>query len=115
MSDQKLWGFRIDDILHSIERIQSTLEGLDFIHYSENENAQDIIARHFQIIGEAARKIPDSVKESYPDLPWQKMVSLRNFVVHEYHNVDQKIIWDTAITKLPKIKDSLKKIRISNG
>lgn len=112
MSDHDLWAYRIRDILSSIARIENTLSGLDFDAYMQSSDAQDIVARHFQVIGEASRKLPDEVAARYADIPWKKMIALRNFVVHEYHRVDQRIIWDTALVELPKIKLALQKIEL---
>lgn len=115
MSDHHLWAYRIRDILSSIERIEKTLSGLGFDAYMQSSDAQDIVARHFQVIGEASRKLPDDVTARHSDIPWSKMIGLRNFVVHEYHCVDQRIIWDTALIELPKIKRMLKKIELPAG
>jgi uncharacterized protein with HEPN domain len=66
--------------------------------------------RRFQIIGEAARKIPVEIRDKYPDLPWQKMISMRNFIVHEYSYVDMKIVWDTIFLALPDLKTGLSSV-----
>lgn len=111
MSDHDLWFFRVEDILHAIDRIERVTGSIDLHVFQDSENDQDILIRRFQIIGEAARKIPAHVKEKYPNVPWQKMIGLRNFVVHEYHKVDYRLLWNTAVQELPKVRDLLNAIK----
>ncbi len=112
MSDHSKWGFRIKDILHCIERIELIVNDVNYDIFESSENDQDVVLRRFQIIGEATRKLPDEIKDRHPDIPWKKMIDFRNFVVHEYHRINYRIIWDTALIELPKIKDALLKIKL---
>ena len=61
----------------------------------------DAVIRNFEIIGEAAKNIPDFIKEKYYEIPWEEMYLLRNKVTHEYFGVDYEIIWDVASNYLP--------------
>jgi len=84
----------IEDILMSIERIFEYTRGFDFIHFKHDYKTVDAVIRNFEIIGEAAKNLPDSIKKQYPDLPWDEMYSLRNRVSHAYFGIDYEIIWD---------------------
>lgn len=66
--------------------------------------------RNLEIIGEAARHVPSEIQAQYPDLPWAEMQTMRNIVIHEYHGVNLKIIWQTVQEDLPSIISRLKQI-----
>lgn len=72
--------------------------------------AVDAVVRNLEIIGEAANKIPNTIKEDNSDLPWRQMYGLRNMVIHEYFGIDYEIIWEIVTRKLPTNKQSLIKM-----
>jgi len=109
---ERTWDFRIDDMLHAVSRILSKTQDLNYEGFHENEDICDIVLRQFQILGEAARKMPDDVKARYPDIDWRGIIGTRHFVVHEYKTVNYRIIWDVIIEKLPALKEQLRKIRL---
>jgi len=101
----------IEDMIESIDKILKyldTVEGLQ--EFLNNEMVIDAVTRNYEIIGEAASKIPQSIKEKYPELPWRQMYGLRNFAVHEYHIIDPNILWDIAQDHLVDNKMQLEKI-----
>ena len=104
------WKFRISDILESIARIQRHTRGFDFDKFESDEKTIDAVIRNLEIIGEAARHVPREIQAQYSDLPWAEMQTMRNIVIHEYHGVNLKIIWQTVQEDLPSIISRLKQI-----
>ena len=68
----------------------------------------DAVARNLEIIGEASKRIPVEIKRQIPDIPWKKIVGLRNMLIHEYSGMDKEIIWDIIENKLDTLEASLK-------
>ena len=66
--------------------------------------------RAFEIIGEAARQIPENVRQSNPEIQWREIAAMRNKLTHEYFGVNTKVIWRTVHEDLPVIIPLLKKI-----
>jgi len=97
----------LQDILQSMERIAEYIDGLSFFDFKSDHKTVDAVIRNFEIIGEAARKIPNEIKRKYPDIPWEEMYLLRNKVSHEYFGVDYEIIWDVAFNHLPFNKSQI--------
>lgn len=73
---------------------------------------QDAVIRRLEIIGEASKKIPNSVKHINKEIPWMRISSFRDFVVHSYFEASLNRIWIIVKEDLPKIKESLKKIKL---
>jgi uncharacterized protein with HEPN domain len=66
-----------------------------------------------EIIGEAARNLPDEIKNLAPEIEWKKVVSLRNILAHEYFNITREIIWDIIQNKLPSLKEACSRLMAS--
>ncbi|MFC1653002.1 DUF86 domain-containing protein [Planctomycetota bacterium] len=95
-------------MLDAIETIESYIAGQSFEDFLANKMMVDAVVRELEIIGEAANHISDGLKESHPDTPWFKIRGLRNFVIHEYFAVNEKIVWDTCRENLPALKKQIR-------
>lgn len=108
------WSFRIKDILEAIERIETFTKNMTFLEFDKNRMAQDAVIRNFEIIGEAGSHIPVSVQLQYSQVPWRQIISMRNFLIHEYFGADNRVIWDTIQLHLSTLKEHLLKIIIDH-
>ena len=98
------WGIFIDDILGSIEKIERYTEGKTFEGFSHNEIVIDAVIRNFEIIGEAARNIPEEIKGKYPFVEWKEMLGFRNVLIHDYFRIEVESVWDTVQNNIPILK-----------
>jgi len=64
----------------------------------------DAVIRNLEIIGEAATKLSNELKEKYSQVPWASMVGMRNKIIHEYMGVDYQVVWETIVSDLPQLK-----------
>ena len=99
----------LDDILESITHIETYIEGMDFESFAKDRKTIDAVIRNLEIIGEAARALPDDIRGMIPGIEWRKIVGLRNILIHEYFGVNTKIVWDIITVKLTPIKQEVKK------
>lgn len=100
----------LKDILTSVIRINDYIKGFTIENLTADFKTIDAVIRNLEIIGEAAKNLSKDLKEKYPEIPWRKMVSMRNKVVHEYFGVDVEILWKTAIEDLPPLKKQIKAV-----
>ncbi|MBI2019669.1 DUF86 domain-containing protein [Candidatus Daviesbacteria bacterium] len=100
----------LQDILTSLSRIEDYTKSLSFDDLKSDWKTIDAVIRNLEILGEAARNIPEEIIDKYPDVPWGYMVSMRNKVLHEYFGVDQEILWKTIKEDLPVLKLQIEKI-----
>jgi uncharacterized protein with HEPN domain len=106
------WRFRIQDILECMGRIAEYTAGMTYETFLSNRLVIDAVVRNLEVIGEAARHIPEKVQRQFPDIPWVEMKGMRNLLIHEYFGVSLEIVWKTVRENLPpvelKLKDVLK-------
>ncbi len=100
----------LHDMITSMERIASYLEGHTFESFQKSFMVVDAVIRNFEIIGEASKNMPMEIREKYPNLPWQKMYQLRNIVSHSYFDVDHETVWEIAKKSLPQNLIDLKEV-----
>jgi uncharacterized protein with HEPN domain len=93
-------GF-FQDILLSARLAISYLERTSVEELAKDIQLQDSVVRRLEIIGEAASHIAEEAAVELPELPWRKMVDMRNFTIHQYWDVDVNIVWETVKHDLP--------------
>ena len=97
-------------ILESIETLEEYLVGIDEAEYLSNMEKQDAAERRLQVIGEAIVQLPWEFKDGYPDIPWAKVAGLRNRLVHEYFDIDHKLVWNILEKYLPEFKRQIENL-----
>jgi len=83
----------LNDILEAIERIQAYIAGLEFDDFAADSKTVDAVVRNLEIIGEAARQLPEDFTKLNDHIPWYQIIGIRNRIIHEYFGVDISIIW----------------------
>ncbi|MGH8628923.1 MAG: HepT-like ribonuclease domain-containing protein [Gammaproteobacteria bacterium] len=94
---------RLLDIQEAIERIEKyARQGQEA--FEQEELIQTWIVHHLQIIGEAARALSSDLKDQHPEMPWSKMIGMRNILVHDYFGIDVDVVWAVVERDLPDLK-----------
>jgi uncharacterized protein with HEPN domain len=100
----------LDDIVEAIQRIEEYSAHTNFDSFKQDRKAIDAIVRNFEIMGEAVNKIPSSLRNKYPDIPWTEMMGMRNKLIHEYFGVDIQILWKTIKADIPQLEPQVRKM-----
>lgn len=101
----------LDDILESIERIRQYIQEKTFREFNDDLAAQDAVARRLEIIGEAVKHLPLSIRKAYPEIPWKQIAGMRDILIHEYAGVSTKTVWNTAKKNLSPLYKTIQKIK----
>lgn len=88
----------LSDILNSVEKIKSYTESLTYDTFIKDSKTLDAVIRNFEIIGEAANRLPEDFKDSHESINWFRIRGFRNRIVHDYMGIDFQIVW-TIIDK----------------
>lgn len=100
----------IDDILESCDKILQYTSNMSFNDFSRDAKTIDAVIRNFEIIGEAANRLPEEFKELHPSIDWYRIRGFRNRIVHDYMGIDFGIVWEIRNNYLPLLIASLRKI-----
>jgi len=98
------WKVYIEDIVTAVDKIERYIADYNLDLFLENSEKQDAVIRNLEIIGEAAGKVPDTIKENCQNVEWRKIVGLRNILIHEYFGVSIPMVWDIVQNKLTHLR-----------
>ena len=105
---------RLLDIKEAIERIlRYSDRGKQ--EFESSELLQTWVVHNLQIVGEAARRLSDSLKEQHAEVPWKEIVAMRNILVHDYFAVDVDEIWNVVERDLPELKNKIDSVLESDN
>lgn len=94
----------IDDIIEAIDKIEGYIKGYSIDKFSKDNKTIDAVIRNFEIIGEASKHIPETIRKKYSKIPWKEMAGMRNKLIHEYFGIKLDVVWKTVKKRLPELK-----------
>lgn len=100
----------IQDILEAMQRIQEFVGDMTFAEFSADDKTQSAVVRKLEIIGEAAKNVPPTVRKRYPAIPWGSMAKMRDRLSHGYWVVDCEIVWQVIQEELPALRPQIEQI-----
>ncbi len=101
-SDSAVTSLR--DILYHIELAQSFAAGFDSAAFHGDLRTIFAVTRCLEIISEASRRLPPSLKDRHPSIPWKRMAGAGNVYRHDYEDVAANYVWDTLQDELPPLR-----------
>jgi uncharacterized protein with HEPN domain len=101
------------DILETIERVQAKVTGKTFAEFKADWEFRFAIERAIEIISEASRRIPDELKAMRPEIRWSSIAGIGNVLMHEYHTISNKVVWDVVKAELGPLKTAIEAIAAS--
>ena len=110
MKHKRVYTDYLRDIVHYTEKVEQFVAGLDYEHFTANEEKALAVIHALQIIGEAVNHLSSSIKQRYPEVPWEDIIGMRNIIVHGYFLVDLEVVWKTVKESLPPLHQAVTRI-----
>lgn len=102
------WRLYVHDMLVCCERIHRYTADMDRAAFLNDERTYDAVLRNLEILGEAAKRVPDHVRQQVPAIEWRGITGMRDWIVHAYFGLDPDILWDVIERKVPELEDALR-------
>ena len=100
----------VEDMLAAMDKIHIFIQGFDETQFRNDEKTIFAVIRALEIIGEVAKRIPDTLRGSYRSVPWREMAGMRDKLIHDYTVVDVIVVWKTATEDIPSVQPILRHI-----
>ena len=100
----------IDDILEAIKQIRTYTQDYNRETFASDRKTQDAVIRNLEVIGEAARNIPEKIRALESQVEWRKITGLRNILIHEYFGINVSILWDIVENRLKPLEEACLKL-----
>lgn len=98
------YGDYIEDIIRSVNDVEEFTRGMSYDDFIQDKKTIYAVIRALEVLGEAAKNIPPSIRDNYPHVPWRKMAGMRDKLIHQYFGVDLEILWKMVQKDLTHLK-----------
>lgn len=106
-------GDYLADILAALDETAEFTAGMSFEAFARDRKTVNAVVRSLEVLGEAAKRIPDDLRAQAPAVPWKYMAGMRDKLIHAYFGVDLRIVWAAAREELPPLRGEIE--RLKNG
>ncbi len=97
----------LEDIVEGAEKIERFTDGMSYEEFERDEKTVDAVLRNLEVIGEAAKNVPEDVRREYSEVPWAEMAGMRDKLIHGYATIELEIVWTTVEEDVPELIPAL--------
>lgn len=98
---------RLEDILEYSNNVSKLIEGVSYEQFTNDIRTYYAVMKNVEIVGEAAYMLSKEFKDSHRETPWNVVQGMRHVLVHDYANVVPRILWGTATTGIPELREQI--------
>jgi uncharacterized protein with HEPN domain len=100
----------LQDILDAVNDIESFVDGMTYEEFIKDRKTLNAVVRSIEIIGEASKNLPETLKANCKELPWKQMAGMRDKLIHAYFGVDVETLWKAVKENIPPLKGGIQKM-----
>ncbi|NJR66522.1 MAG: DUF86 domain-containing protein [Leptolyngbyaceae cyanobacterium CRU_2_3] len=100
----------LQDMVNYAEDARNFVADMDFASFEQDKRTSYAVVRAVEVIGEAAKNIPQSLKDQHPHIPWRSIAGMRDKVIHQYFGVNLQVLWDTVQQDIPPLKAAIAQV-----
>jgi len=100
----------VQDIIDAINDLETFTKDMKVGDFVKDRKTVNAVIRSIEIIGEAAKKIPESIRRKNISIPWKKMTGMRDKLIHEYFGVDLETLWEVTNNDIPPLKPLIQNV-----
>lgn len=104
------YGLYVEDILVAINKIEAYTQDMSYSEFCQDGKTIDAVIRNFEIIGGAAKQIPDEMRTQHPHIPWSRMAGMRDRLIHGYFTTKLAVVWQVVKEEVADLIPLLQKM-----
>lgn len=109
MTEEEVLDY-LEDIVEGAEKIERFTDGMTDEEFERDEKTVDAVLRNLEVIGEAAKNVPEDVRREYSEIPWAEMAGMRDKLIHGYATIELEIVWTTVQEDVPELVPALEAV-----
>ncbi len=91
---KRAWRDYVADILTAVQEVKDFTRGMGYEHFAADRKTVNAVVRSLEVMGEATKRIPEDVRQRYPDVRWKRMTGMHDKLIHEHSGVELEIVWE---------------------
>ncbi len=100
----------VNDMREAVRLIGEYVDGYDYEAFRNDRKTTDAVLRNFEILGEAAGRVPEDIRALAPDIDWRRIKDFRNVIAHFYSGVNLELVWELMQVRLPEHREALDRL-----
>ncbi|MBI1788484.1 MAG: DUF86 domain-containing protein [Acidobacteria bacterium] len=94
----------LQDIRDASDALAGFVAGQNEAAFSQNDLLRSAVVHKLTVIGEAASRLPDEIRQRHPEIPWRDVIAFRNILVHAYFGIQWDLVWKAATEEVPDLR-----------
>jgi uncharacterized protein with HEPN domain len=100
----------LEDIEASCLKVAMFIEGITLQEFQADAKTFDAVCRNLEIVGEAAKRVPEDIRSRYPEVEWRRIAGLRDVIAHGYFALEHEMLWSLASQGVPRLLAQIRRV-----